>query len=87
MALAATYDFSGRTKVLDLGGGTGSFLAKILERYTGLSGTLYEQPDVVEIAKRHLGSFGDRIDFVSGNFMSDELPRENDVILAAKVVH
>ncbi|MDQ6933587.1 MAG: acetylserotonin O-methyltransferase [Candidatus Eremiobacteraeota bacterium] len=87
MALAATYDFSGRTKVLDLGGGTGFFLAMILERYTGLRGTLYEEPDVVEIAKRHLGSFGDRIDFVSGNFMSDELPGGHDVILAANVVH
>jgi len=33
MALAATYDFSRHRHLLDLGGGTGSFLLPLMQRY------------------------------------------------------
>ena len=43
-ALAESYDFGQHRRVLDVGGGTGSFLISILRRYTGVQGTLFELP-------------------------------------------
>ena len=40
-SLAATYDFSGHKRLLDVGGGTCSFLLAVLRRYPALLGTLF----------------------------------------------
>lgn len=39
-ALPSAYDFGRHQRILDLGGGTGSWLRAILRRYDGLEGTL-----------------------------------------------
>jgi hypothetical protein len=41
-ALAVTYDCSRHRRILDLGGGTGSFLTALLHQYSCLEATLYE---------------------------------------------
>jgi tRNA A58 N-methylase Trm61 len=51
-----TYDFSQHRRVLDLGGGTGSFLVALLRRYQNLEATLFEVPDVAAIARERLAS-------------------------------
>src|SRR5208282_5238023 len=43
-SLAAAYDFSGHKRLLDVGGGAGSFLLAVLRRYPALRGTLFELP-------------------------------------------
>src|SRR3974390_2785231 len=43
-ALAAIYDFSAHRRVLDVAGGTGSFLIPVLRRYATLHATLFELP-------------------------------------------
>jgi hypothetical protein len=43
-ALAAGYDFSQHARLLDLGGGTGSFLIAVLGRHPHLKATLFELP-------------------------------------------
>ncbi len=43
-ALVGAYDFSRHRRLLDLGGGTGSFLLAIFPRWPELRGTLYELP-------------------------------------------
>jgi O-methyltransferase domain len=45
-ALADAYDLSGHRRVLDLGGGTGSFLRAVLAKYPNVRGTLFETPPV-----------------------------------------
>jgi hypothetical protein len=55
-ALAEKYDFSGHQRVLDVGGGNGSFLATILQRYPALQGTLFEIPAVADVARTTLSS-------------------------------
>jgi hypothetical protein len=49
-AVASSYDFSGRTHVVDVGGGQGSLLAAVLRHSPHLSGTLFDQPHVVATA-------------------------------------
>ena len=46
-AVAASYDFSGRAQVVDVGGGQGSLLAAVLREYPDVSGTVFDQPHVV----------------------------------------
>jgi hypothetical protein len=46
-AVADAFDFGSLGTLVDVGGGTGSLLAAILRRHTGLRGVLFDQPDVV----------------------------------------
>ena len=89
MALAATYDFSQHQRVLDLGGGTGSFLLAVLRNYRHLETTLFEQPDVAAVARRHLADTptGEQVKIVEGDFFKDPIPEGHDAVLVANVVH
>src|SRR5438093_5089555 len=88
-ALATAYDFSRHRRVLDLGGGTGSFLLALLPRYSGLAATLFEMPSAAAIARQHLAStpYAGRITVVAGDFFTDVIPARHDAILIANVVH
>lgn len=88
-ALAKAFPFERHRRMLDLGGGTGSFLTAALARRPGLTGTLVELPRVAAIARRRLaeGPVADRVEVVSADLLSDPLPRGHDVILLANVAH
>lgn len=88
-SLAAAYDFGRHRRVLDLGGGTGSFLRVLLQRYAGLECTLFEMPAAAAVARQRLanGPFAERIRIVEGDFLRDPIPNGHDAILLANVVH
>lgn len=88
-ALAEQYDFGGHRKLLDVGGGTGSFLRPVLQRYPSLRCTLYELPSVAAVARDALASQGlsDSIAVVEGDCLENPLPKGHDAILLANVAH
>lgn len=88
-ALALTYDFAPHRRLLDLGGGTGSFLLAILARYPPLEATLFDLPPVAAAAPQRWRSnpAGTRIRVVAGNFFTDPIPGEHDAVLVANIVH
>jgi SAM-dependent methyltransferase len=88
-ALANTYDFNRHRRLLDVAGGTGSFLVAVLSANPALYGTLFELPEVAEIAKRKLAAspVADRVSVTAGNAMENDLPAGHDVVLLANVVH
>ena len=88
-ALAAIYDFDRHRRVLDVAGGTGSFLIAILRRYPTLQGTLFELPGACAVARQRLSSApeGARIAVVEGDFFKDSLPEGHDVVIVANTVH
>jgi SAM-dependent methyltransferase len=88
-ALARTYDCSRHRRILDLGGGTGSFLTALLHQYSGLEGTLYDLPAVAALARQQLAEspLAARLRIVEGDFFTDPLPEDHDAILLANVVH
>ena len=88
-ALSESYDFGHHSRLLDLGGGTGSFLAEISQRYPTLQSTLFEFPAAASVAREKLRgtSFMNRVNIVEGNFLIDPLPTGHDVFLVANVVH
>ena len=89
LALASGYDFSRHMRVLDLGGGTGSFLKALLQRYPKLQCTLYELATAAAVARKRLAEDpqGQRIEIVEGDFLKDPLPKGHDVVLLAHVIH
>jgi hypothetical protein len=88
-ALAANYDFGRHRRLLDVAGGTGSFLVAILSANPALEGTLFELPEVAAIAKRKLAAspVADRVSIAAGNAMEDELPAGHDAVLLANLIH
>ena len=75
-ALATNYDFGRHNKVLDVAGGTGSFLVAVLKRHAKLRGTLFELPGPCAVARQKLANLpeGSRIDIVEGDVFKDALP-------------
>jgi len=65
------YDFSPYTTITDIGGGNGSLLKKILSRYPGITGTIYDLPHVVERALNalHGTAWENRLHGIPGNFL------------------
>ena len=74
--------------VVDVGGGTGAFLGRLLETCPETRGTLVELPATAEAARAHLAGrgVGDRVRFASQSFF-EPLPGDGDVYLLAQVLH
>jgi hypothetical protein len=88
-ALAGSYEFDRHRQLLDLGGGTGSFLEPILERHPAIQCGLFERPQVVPLARDNLKAYESdgRVRFYEGDLLQDQLPAGYDAFLLANVVH
>lgn len=67
-AIISAYDFSQCGRVIDVGGGNGSFLSGVLTAREQLSAVLFDQSAAIEAAKAGLGGPLPRCEFVAGNF-------------------
>ena len=88
-ALATTYDFARHRRLLDLGGGTGSFALAVLRQHTHVEATLFDRPAVAALARQRLAGnpLAARVRTVEGDFFTGALPDDHDVILIANVLH
>jgi SAM-dependent methyltransferase len=88
-ALATTYGFARHRRVLDLGGGTGSFLLAVLRQHPHVKATLFDVPAVAALARQRLAGspVATRLRIVEGDFFTDPLPDDHDAILLANVCH
>ncbi|MFJ7987620.1 methyltransferase [Streptomyces sp. NPDC096351] len=74
----------GRT-VVDIAGGTGELLGRLLTAHPALRGVLLERAHVVEAARDRLGVLADRCDFRTGDFA--DVPPDGDVYVLSRVLH
>lgn len=77
----AALEWRGDETVVDVGGGTGTLLAELLERQPGLRGIVFDLPE----ANRDEADFRDRITYVPGNFF--ERAPEGDAYVLSKILH
>ena len=85
--VAATYDFSRMSRVVDVGGGRGRLLAAILERHPRLRGILFDRPHVIQDAGPILDEAGvrDRCELVEGSFF-DAVPAGGDAYILRGII-
>jgi ubiquinone/menaquinone biosynthesis C-methylase UbiE len=76
-------------RLIDVGGGSGSYTIAFLSAVPGMTATLFDLPDVVEMARERLQTDGvmDRVTLVSGDFYNDELPTGHDLAFLSAIIH
>ena len=72
-AIIAAYDFSRCGRIVDVGGGNGSFLSGVLQNCEQVSGVLFDQSAAIEAAKAGRGGPLPRCEFIAGSFF-DAVP-------------
>jgi O-methyltransferase/methyltransferase family protein len=87
-AVAASYDFSSVTTLVDVGGASGNLLATILGHYKGLRGILFDLPHVIRDAPALVETRGvaDRVTIQAGSFF-DSVPPGGDAYLLSHIIH
>jgi hypothetical protein len=87
-AILAAYDFSGITKLVDVGGGHGFLLASILKAYPHMQGVLFDLPAVVAGAAPILEAHGvsDRCECIGGDFLAS-VPSGGDAYIMQSILH
>jgi O-methyltransferase domain/Dimerisation domain len=87
-AVVRSYDFSGISVLVDVGGGEGELLAAILAANPYLRGILFDQLHVVGTAEALLERAGvaDRCEVVGGSFF-EAVPAGADAYLLKSVIH
>lgn len=73
--LASQLDLAGRTRLLDLGGGPGTYAIHFCLANPGLKAVIYDRPTTEPFARKTVARFGlsDRIDFAGGDFLEDPI--------------
>ncbi len=89
LALPRVYDFAPHKRLLDVGGGTGSWSIAVAQRCPHLTATIVDLPVVVGFARERIATAGleSRVDAVAGDAMKEPLPDGHDVVLVANLIH
>ncbi len=85
----AAYPFARHRRLMDVGGGDGSFLRAVARHAPGLEIVLFDLPPVADIAARRFAEAGlsARARAVGGDFLHDRLPTGADVVTLVRVLH
>lgn len=75
--------------IIDVGGASGSYTIAFLRANPALRATLFDRPQVVEMARKRLTEEGllDRVTLVAGDFYVDPLPTGHDFALVSAIIH
>jgi len=84
-----SYPLANHRRLLDLGGGDGTFLIAAGRAAPHLELNLFDLPPVAEIARRRLSAAGlsGRSDVAGGSFFADPLPAGADLVTLNRVLH
>ncbi len=87
-AVMAVYDFSGISKIVDVGGGKGALISSILKAYSSMYGCLVDLPVVIEKSRGFIEveDLAARCEVVGGDFFKS-VPDGGDCYILQKVIH
>ena len=89
--LSKELDLSGCKKLLDFGGGPGTFAIHFCLANPGLSASVYDLETTRSFAEKTIKKFKvtDQVDFISGDFIEEEFtyPREYDAAFLSHILH
>jgi SAM-dependent methyltransferase len=77
------------SRLLDVGGASGTWTLALLEGRPGASAVLFDLPEVIPLARSRLGAAGmiDRVLLVAGDFLRDPLPAGSDLAWISAIIH
>ena len=86
---AQEIDLAGRRRLLDLGGGPGTYAIQFCLANPELRATVYDLPTSRPFAEKTIRRFGleERVDFAAGDFTTDTLPGTYDAVWMSHVLH
>jgi len=89
MELADSYDLSPFNKLLDIGGGSGTYTIAFLKKNPKMTAVLFDLEDVMPLAEERLTAegFQDRVVLESGDYYVDQLPEGCDLALLSAIIH
>jgi len=87
--LVKTLNLSQRRRLLDLGGGPGTYAVHFCLNNPKLKATVYDLPTTMPFARKTIEKFGltDRIDFIGGNYLEDDIKGAYDVAWLSQILH
>jgi precorrin-6B methylase 2 len=76
-------------RLIDVGGGSGTYTIAFLEASPDMSATLFDLPDVVEMGRERIEEAGllERVTLVTGDFHIGSLPPGHDLALVSAIIH
>jgi hypothetical protein len=86
--VVAAYDFTDVQRVVDVGGGRGVLLGRILHAATGASAVLIDRPGAIPAARSYLDSAGvaDRSECLAVDFFAS-VPPGADIYVLSRILH
>jgi ubiquinone/menaquinone biosynthesis C-methylase UbiE len=87
-AVLMAYDFAGISSIVDIGGGQGKLLEKILQFSPNTRGTVFDTASTIERAKqqRDNRAWSGRCSYVTGDFFNS-VPQGADAYILCGVIH
>ncbi len=87
--IVAAVRASSSTALLDVGGALGTYTVAFLQAVPGMTATLFDRPEVIEIARPFLEGAGllHRVRLAPGDFYEDELPGGHDLAFVSAIIH
>ena len=88
-AVVAAVNLAGVRKMIDVGGGSGSYTLAFLQASPEIRATLFDLPEVIDMAKERIAAEGmiERVTLTAGDFYNDPLPSGHDFALLSAIIH
>lgn len=88
--IMASLSMDDTRRMLDLGGGIGTYAVSFCKRYFGLHGVVFDLPDVAKLARRNIQKAGlqKRVSVAAGECLADDLPPGPfDLVFISNLLH
>ena len=87
--IVAAVDPASSKSLLDVGGASGTYTIAFLQAVPEMKATLFDKPEVVEMARERLSKAGvlNRVTLVPGDFYQDEFPHGHDLAFVSAIIH
>jgi SAM-dependent methyltransferase len=82
-------DPAGARRLIDVGGGPGTYTLAFLEASPQMRATIFDMPEVIEMAREWVSAAGmlGRVALVAGDFRRDPLPAGHDLAFVSAIIH
>ncbi|MBN2287807.1 MAG: methyltransferase domain-containing protein [Candidatus Glassbacteria bacterium] len=88
--IAEVIDLGSARRMLDLGGGPGTYAITFCSINPGLTAVVFDLPEVIdEITTGQVAAagLGERISFIRGDYLENDYGRDYDLVLVSNIIH